>query len=159
MFKRSTLTACVIAIIALLFATPILASEADLVIPELNADQKNLFNIGFFVCFLGMAFGLMMYKKVKALPSHKSMLDVAEIIFQTCSTYLIQQGKLLLILFAFHRGMYFLLLSAFLSHMSTGNVLLILCMDGRRYPRVLRCGLVRYQDEHPGQQPHGLCFA
>ncbi|MEN6464636.1 MAG: sodium-translocating pyrophosphatase [Syntrophaceae bacterium] len=126
MFKRSTLTACVFAILTLLVATPLLASEADLVIPELNADQKTLFYIGFLVCFLGMIFGLMMYKKVKGLAAHKSMLDVAEIIFQTCSTYLIQQGKFLLILFAFIAVCIFYYFGV-LSQMSLGNVILILC--------------------------------
>ena len=94
MWKRSNfLTACVLAIISVFLATPLFASEADLNIPELTSAQNGLLMFGFVVCFLGMGFGLMMYKKVKALPSHKSMLDVAEIIFQTCATYLIQQAN------------------------------------------------------------------
>ena len=82
----------------LLMATPLFASEADLPIPVLTAHQNNLLMIGFFICFLGMVFGLYEYIKVKALPAHKSMLDVSHIIFQTCKTYLIQQGKLLIVL-------------------------------------------------------------
>ena len=72
----------------LLMATPLFASEADLAIPDLTPHQNNLLMVGFLICFLGMVFGLYEYIKVKALPAHKSMLDVSEIIFQTCKTYL-----------------------------------------------------------------------
>ena len=126
MWKRSNLSAFVVAIISVLLATPLFASEADLAIPELTGAQNNLLMFGFVVCFLGMGFGFMMYKKVKALPSHKSMLDVAEIIFQTCSTYLVQQGKFLLILLAFI-GVCIFYYFGFLQQMSIGNVILILC--------------------------------
>jgi K(+)-stimulated pyrophosphate-energized sodium pump len=68
----------------------------------------------------------MMYNKVKRLPAHKSMLDVAEIIFQTCSTYLVQQGKFLLILLAFI-GVCIFYYFGFLQQLSMGNVILILC--------------------------------
>ena len=80
----------------LLMATPLFASEADLKIPDLSPAQNNLLYWGFLICILGMLFGVYMYSKVKKIPSHKSMLDVSEIIFQTCKTYLIQQGKFLL---------------------------------------------------------------
>ena len=81
-----------------LLAAPLWASEAELAIPVLTASQNNLLMVGFLICFVGMAFGLYEYKKVKSLPGHKSMLDISEIIFQTCKTYLIQQGKFLIIL-------------------------------------------------------------
>jgi len=89
------------AVAALLtLAAPVMswASEADLAIPELAPEQQTLLYIGLGVCVLGMVFGYFMYAKVKNMPAHKSMLDVAEIIFQTCQTYLLQQGKLLAIL-------------------------------------------------------------
>jgi K(+)-stimulated pyrophosphate-energized sodium pump len=119
--------AAVISVLCLmLLSTPLLASEAELNIPALSASQNNLLMIGFVICALGMVFGLMQYRKVKALPAHKSMLDVSEVIFQTCKTYLLQQGKLLLVLLAFIAvciGYYF----GILQKMTGGRVLLILC--------------------------------
>lgn len=86
------------------------ASEANLAIPDLD---KGKFNIaghdisGWYLLFYGSfvitgTLGISLYLRgqVKKLPAHKSMLNVAEIIFQTCKTYLIQQGKFLLMLFA-----------------------------------------------------------
>ncbi|MFH0775896.1 MAG: sodium-translocating pyrophosphatase [bacterium] len=81
-----------------LLASPIFASEAALEMPILTTNQYNLLMGGFLVCLLGMGFGLYEYLKVKAIPAHKSMLDISNIIYQTCKTYLIQQGKLLICL-------------------------------------------------------------
>ncbi|MBN1829722.1 MAG: sodium-translocating pyrophosphatase [Deltaproteobacteria bacterium] len=105
-------------------AAPLLASEAELKIPDLTAAQNHLLLIGFLICFAGMVFGFIMYTKVKKLPAHQSMLDVADVIFQTCKTYLIQQGKLLLILFVFI-AVCIIYYFSFLQGMTTGNVLLI----------------------------------
>ena len=102
-----------------------MASEADLKIPELSADQNALLTYGIGVCILGLIFGIIQYVKVKKLPAHKSMLDVANIIFETCKTYLLQQGKFLFILFVFIAAcisFYF----GYLQHQSFGGVLLIL---------------------------------
>lgn len=101
------------------------AGEADLKIPELSSSQNNLLMIGFIVCLLGLLFGTYQFIKVKRLKAHRSMLDVAQIIFETCKTYLIQQGKFLAILFAFIAAciaFYF----GYLQHNSFGGVLLIL---------------------------------
>lgn len=111
----------------LLLMAPIaaMASEADLKIPELSADQNALLTYGIGVCILGLIFGIIQYVKVKKLPAHKSMLDVANIIFETCKTYLLQQGKFLFILFVFIAAcisFYF----GYLQHQSFGGVLLIL---------------------------------
>lgn len=76
------------------------ASEADLVIPEAIKDQTILY-WGFLITILGMLFGLFQFVKVKKIKAHQSMLDVAQVIFETSKTYLVQQGKFLLILFAF----------------------------------------------------------
>ena len=115
----------ILSFVLLSFASPLFASEAELNIPVLTATQNNLLMVGFLICFLGMCFGLYEYVKVKGLPAHKSMLDVSEIIFQTCKTYLIQQGKLLLILEIFIAvciGYYF----GVLQQMPAHGVLLIL---------------------------------
>jgi len=93
----------------LLAATFVHASEADLAIPDLwkNGSFFNgsisagmLLLIGSAVICGTLGISLYLRVQIARLPAHKSMLDVAEIIFQTCKTYLIQQGKFLLMLFA-----------------------------------------------------------
>src|SRR6188474_2260707 len=86
------------------------ASEADLAIPDLwneNAffiifGQKinagMLLLVGSFVICGTLGISLYQLYQIKKQPAHQSMLDIAEIIFQTCKTYLIQQGKFLLML-------------------------------------------------------------
>lgn len=77
----------------------VFASEADLKIPNLTQHQNSLLYFGFLICFLGLLFGYYQFTKVRKLGAHQSMLDVAKIIFETCKTYLIQQGKFLILLF------------------------------------------------------------
>jgi K(+)-stimulated pyrophosphate-energized sodium pump len=77
------------------------ASEANLNIPNLSQEQNNLLTFGILVCILGMLFGLYQFLKVRKFKAHQSMLDVANTIYETCKTYLLQQGKLLGILFVF----------------------------------------------------------
>jgi len=126
MGNRTVLVKAILfALLSLLLASPLFASEAELVIPDLTKGQNNLLMLGFVICFAGMAFGYMKYKTVKALPAHQSMLDVAEVIFQTCKTYLIQQGKFLLILFVFI-AVCIVYYFGFLQHMTSGNLILIL---------------------------------
>src|SRR3989339_2148662 len=88
--------------IALVLLGPVIAfaSEADLKIPEAIKSQHILY-WGFVVTILGLLFGLYQYMRVKKLPAHKSMLDIADVIYKTCSAYLKQQGKFLAILFLF----------------------------------------------------------
>lgn len=101
------------------------ASEANLKIPTLSTDQNNLLLLGIVVCLLGLGFGVYQFLKVKKLHAHQSMLDVAQIIFETSKTYLVQQGKLLIVLFVFIAvciAFYF----GYLQGNSIGGVLLIL---------------------------------
>lgn len=77
-----------------------MASEADLKVPDAIKGESVLY-WGFVVCALGLLFGLFQFMKVKKLPAHQAMLDVSEVIYKTCSTYLKQQGKFLAILFIF----------------------------------------------------------
>ena len=103
----------------------LLASEADLKIPELSGSQNHLLMFGFIVCLLGVLFGYYQFVKIKKLRAHQSMLDVSKVIFETCKTYLIQQGKFLIILFIFIAsciGFYF----GFLQEKSFGGVILII---------------------------------
>ena len=75
------------------------ASEADLKIPDLTPGQNHLLMWGFVICVLGLIFGFFQFLKVKKLGAHRSMLEVSNVIFETCKTYLLQQGKFLIWLF------------------------------------------------------------
>lgn len=77
-----------------------MASEADLKIPD-SIKNQNILYFGFIVTLLGLLFGLYQFMRVKKLPAHKSMLEIADVIYSTCKTYLKQQGKFLAILFLF----------------------------------------------------------
>ncbi len=112
-------------VLGLLWATPLLASEAELEIPVLNDSQNMVLMVGLVICILGMLFGAYEYVKVKGFPAHQSMLDVADVIFQTCKTYLIQQGKFLVILEVFI-GICIAYYFGFLQGMEAGGVILIL---------------------------------
>ena len=74
------------------------ASEANLVVPDLKADafQFNLLLVGIGISVLGLLFGLFEYFKVRSIKAHKSMTDIGNLIFETCKTYLVQQGKFLI---------------------------------------------------------------
>ena len=103
------------------------ASEANLKMPEGFASDSatSILYWGFLVVVLGMLFGYWQFHKVSKLGAHKSMLEIGNVIFKTCSTYLKQQGKFLAILFAFI-VLAVLLYFAVLEHMPIGSVLLIL---------------------------------
>ena len=96
---KAFLIKAVITILLFLSVTPVFASEAELKIPVLLPHQFNLLLIGIAVCVLGMIFGMYEFFHLKKLKAHNSMLEVAELIFQTAKTYLIQQGKFLVLLF------------------------------------------------------------
>lgn len=81
-------------------AAPSFASEADLRIPDAIKDSGILY-AGFAITLLGMLFGLLQYLKIRKLPAHRSMLEIADVIYKTCSAYLKLQGKFLDILFIF----------------------------------------------------------
>ncbi|HXZ81310.1 MAG TPA: sodium-translocating pyrophosphatase [Terriglobales bacterium] len=83
------------------------SGEASLKLPDLSTvnflgtNGHSLLLIGILFCFFGMMFGLATYLQLKKLPVHKSMRDISELIYETCKTYLITQGKFILILEAF----------------------------------------------------------
>ncbi len=121
--------------LAVLFvlSVPVLvfAGEADLVIPDLssmhilNTDGRSLLTWGILLCVVGFAFGLVQYSQIKAMKVHKSMLEVSELIYGTCKTYLITQGKFILILEALV-GVIMVAYFGWLRHMSFDKVALIL---------------------------------
>lgn len=122
--------------LALLFSPSILrASEADLALPT---DRSRIFQfpgfsltgemilwIGIGVALLGMLFGLIEYAKLRKLPAHKSMLEISSLIYGTCRTYLLQQGRLLLIL-QVAIGATMVYYFGFLKHNPASTVVLIL---------------------------------
>jgi len=79
-----------------LFLLPLslMASEADLKVPDLGPGY-NLLLWGLLILLLGIAFGLVQYFYIKKLPVHSSMLNVSKTIYETCKTYLLQQGRFL----------------------------------------------------------------
>ncbi len=83
------------------------AGEANLKLPDftkvdfLGMSGHHLLLFGILFCIFGLLFGLTMYKRLQSLPVHKAMADVSHLIWETCKTYLIQQGKFLFLLWIF----------------------------------------------------------
>ncbi|HZN97721.1 MAG TPA: sodium-translocating pyrophosphatase, partial [Gemmatimonadales bacterium] len=81
--------------------------EVNLRLPDLNQGDflgftgHQILLTGIVVCILGLLFGLMSYSHVKKLPVHRSMAEISELIYETCKAYMVQQGKLLVVLFGF----------------------------------------------------------
>ena len=74
--------------------------EASLKLPDLGSAMflggiagNKLLMAGLLICVLGMVFGLVIYNQLKNLAVHKSMRDISELIYETCKTYLVTQGK------------------------------------------------------------------
>ena len=116
-------------------ATSTFASEADIKIPDLSKISFNvlghsvagvhLMYAGLVVCVIGLIFGWVQYKQTDAMPVHKSMANVSQVIWETCKTYLWQQGKFLAILWALI-GLCMVYYFGYLNHGSAGNVCMIL---------------------------------
>ncbi len=104
--KLMILSALFTAMLAL--SPPAWAGEADIKLPDLDAVNFNVLGsslhgmgilyVGLVVCLLGAAFGLLQYVQTKNLPVHRSMAAVSNTIWETCKTYLMQQGKFLAML-------------------------------------------------------------
>jgi K(+)-stimulated pyrophosphate-energized sodium pump len=93
--------------LAAVLPAPAAASEAELVLPDLSSVQflgmngHDLLLAGIVVCVLGLLFGLGMYMQLRKLPVHRAMREISELIYETCKTYLVTQGKFIAILWAF----------------------------------------------------------
>src|SRR5712691_6927436 len=105
--------------------------EANLVLPDLSTvdfrgiNGRSLLMAGLLVCGLGLLFGLMTFTQLKGLPVHPSMREVSELIYETCKTYLIQQGKFILVLEIFI-GTIMVLYFGVLQHYEPIRVVIIL---------------------------------
>ena len=130
MIKKLTSPKALMALLATLLmgVSPALASEADLVVPSIKDASPVSFNlllIGIAISVVGLVFGFIEFFRIKKLDVHASMAEVGNTIFETCKTYLIQQGKFLFVLevliglcIAFYFG--------YLQHMPLSHVLIIL---------------------------------
>jgi len=122
------------ALVAALTASPAAASEADLRLPDLASvsflglDGHNLLVFGLLFCVAGMLFGLVNYIQLKNLPVHRSMREISELIFETCKTYLVTQGKFIMVLWAFI-GAVMVYYFGGLSHFSAAKVITILAFS------------------------------
>jgi len=105
--------------------------EANLVLPDLSTvdfhgvNGHSLLMAGLLVCALGLGFGLLVFTQLKSLPVHSSMREVSELIYETCKTYLITQGKFILILEVFI-GVIMIFYFGALIHFDPVRVLIIL---------------------------------
>ena len=83
------------------------SGEANLKLPDLSSvffrgvDGHKLLTIGLLSCLFGLGFGLVIYSRLKNLPVHRAMREMSELIYETCKTYLVTQGKFLFVLWVF----------------------------------------------------------
>src|SRR3954464_3182179 len=112
------------------------AGEANLQLPDLSSQQfmggidgHKLLLFGLIICVLGLLFGLVIFVQLKNMPVHRTMREVSELIYETCKTYLVTQGKFIAILWVFIAvviGLYFGVLAPTPGHPVTQTVLIVL---------------------------------
>ena len=119
----------VLAVLALPFAAR--ADEAKLILPDLGSvgflgmSGRSLLEIGLVICALGLIFGIVIFAQLKRLPVHRAMLEVSELIYETCKTYLVTQGKFILILETFI-GVIMVIYFGWLRHFEAAKVITII---------------------------------
>jgi K(+)-stimulated pyrophosphate-energized sodium pump len=105
--------------------------EANLNLPDLSqvsflgVDGHKLLLYGLLFCVFGLLFGLVIYRNLKNMPVHRAMREISELIYETCKTYLLTQGKFLLLLWAFIAAI-ILLYFGVLLHYEAARVAIIL---------------------------------
>ncbi|HWW51295.1 MAG TPA: sodium-translocating pyrophosphatase [Verrucomicrobiae bacterium] len=108
--------------------------EAALKLPDLSqvqflgTDGHKLLMWGILFCLFGLAFGLSIYTSLKNLPVHRAMREISELIYETCKTYLVTQGKFLIVLWAFIAAVIVLYFGA-LRHYEVIKVIIILAFS------------------------------
>jgi K(+)-stimulated pyrophosphate-energized sodium pump len=107
------------------------AGEANLKLPDLSSvrflgtDGHKLLMIGILFCIFGLLFGLVIYSNLKNLPVHRAMGEISQLIWETCKTYLVTQGKFLLLLWVFIAAIIVLYFGVLLKYEAT-RVMIIL---------------------------------
>ncbi len=118
--------------------TPEPAGEANLKLPDLSSvdflgmNGHALLLVGLIFCVLGLLFGLGIYMNLKNLPVHRSMREISELIYETCKTYLITQGKFIALLWVFIAviiGLYFGILAPIPGHPAALTLTIILAFS------------------------------
>src|SRR5712671_780166 len=116
---------------------PEAGGEANLTLPDLSQVSflnngitgYKLLAIGLIFCAFGLLFGLMIYVQLKNLPVHRSMREISELIYETCKTYLVTQGKFILILEAFIAVVIVLYFGILHHEYGAGKVIIILAFS------------------------------
>jgi len=120
-----------ISFLLLLTASSVFASEKDLILPDLSSVQflgipgSQLLTAGLSVCLFGLIFGLIIFNQLKNLPVHSSMREISDLIYETCKTYLITQGKFILMLEVLI-GVIMVIYFGILEHSPVNQVIIIL---------------------------------
>src|SRR5712671_4693810 len=121
---------------ALAQPAPEAGGEAALKLPDLSQvsflngaiDGHRLLTIGILFCIFGLGFGMVIFWRLKNLPVHRSMREISELIYETCKTYLVTQGRFILLLWAFI-AVIILLYFGVLEHMEAMRVAIILAFS------------------------------
>jgi K(+)-stimulated pyrophosphate-energized sodium pump len=141
LFRRAHVLSCLTLLLIIAGSVPLFAQnvetaqhsgEVNLVVPPLegvtflnNISGPTLLKSGLFISLLGMVFGLVIYQRLKNLPVHPSMREISELIYETCKTYLLTQGRFLMILEIFI-GAAIIFYFGFLLHLDLFRVIIIL---------------------------------
>lgn len=109
--------------------------EASLALPDLSTvtimgggSGRTLLVVGLLVCALGIGFGFVGYRQLRNLPVHQTMREVSELIYSTCKTYLVQQGKFLLMLWVFIAAI-IVVYYGFLADFTWGRVAIVIAFS------------------------------
>ena len=129
----ATLATLLLVTVASAFGQPAeeTGGEAALKLPDLSSvsflgmDGHRMLMIGLLFCVFGLGFGMAIFMRLKNLPVHRSMREISELIYETCKTYLITQGKFLMLLWAFIAAIIVLYFGV-LRHFEIPRVMIIL---------------------------------
>jgi K(+)-stimulated pyrophosphate-energized sodium pump len=106
--------------------------EANLKLPELSQvqflgfDGHRLLTFGILFCVFGLIFGLAIYRRLQNLPAHESMKEISQLIWETCKTYLVTQGKFLVLLWVFIAAVILLYFGVLLGYEAVRVVIILL---------------------------------
>ena len=135
--------------------------EANLILPDLGqvdflgVNGRTLLMVGLGVSLLGLLFGLVIFVQLRNLPVHRSMHEISELIYETCKTYLITQGKFILLLELFI-GVIMVFYFGVLQHFAAFEGRDHPALQPDRHRRQLRRRVVRHPRQHLRQLAHGV---